>query len=238
MEDWSDTLYVRPIVQLPPPEYRLYNPEMDGRIATPLDERGLVDAPALFQVIAETIDPSYDWSSSKPDSHHLQWPNRWYGDEAGNPSERTANPQKFRDIAIGRWMLPRVMHNWIHEVTIPPPLPSPEVMFYRSEAQRATRALFMTVRKGRRSIDSARVTERKTHAKLTPTYRQIAHQLNALQTLPPEFRLVDLSNYHSGNIPDVLKIEATLGRCTTARTAVEALALVRRANNLRRDDAA
>ncbi|MEP7205081.1 MAG: hypothetical protein ABI716_02720 [Candidatus Saccharibacteria bacterium] len=230
MENGPDASRVRPLVHLPPLEYRLYNPDVDGRIPTPLDERGLVDAPELFQEIAKTVNPSYEWDSAFNDPHHLQWPNRWYLDEVCNPATKAANPHEFRNLAISKWILPRVLHNWIHKVAEPPPVPSNEVMFYRSEAQRVTTALFMTVRSGRRSIGSSRLTEKKIHAKLTPTYRDISQRLTALQAVPPEFRLIDLSEYHAGNVPDVLKIEAALGRCARINTADNALAIVRRAN--------
>ncbi len=230
MEKEPSALCVRPFVHLPPQEYWLSNPAIEGLIPTPLDSRGLVDAPALFQEVAKTVDPSYEWESAFNDPHHLQWPNRWYTNEIRDPITKTANPQEFRNLAISKWILPRVLHNWIHRVTEPPPVPSDEVMFYRTEAQRVTTSLFMTVRDSTRLINSSSLTHRQIHAKLTPNYRQMSLQIKALQEVPAEFRLIDLDQYQSGNVRDMFKIESALGRYARIKTAERAMSIVRHAN--------
>lgn len=230
MEARPDALCARPFVHLPPREYWLSDPAIEGLIPTPLDSRGLVDAPALFQQVAKTIDPAYEWESAFDDPHHLQWPGRWYTNEVRDSANRTANPNEFRNLAISQWILPRVLHNWIHRVTEPPPLPSDEVMFYRTEAQRVTTSLFMTVRGSTRFINSSSLTHRQIHEKLIPSYRQMSLQIKALQEVPPEFRLIELPEYQSGNVRDMFKLESALGKYATIATADKAMRIVRRAN--------
>jgi len=230
MEARPDALCARPSVHLPPREYWLSDPAIEGLIPTPLDSRGLVDALALFQEVAKTIDPAYEWGSAFDDPHHLQWPGDWYANEVRDSVNKTANPQEFRNLAISQWVLPRVLHNWIHRVTEPPPVPSDEVMFYRTEAQRVTTSLFMTVRDGKRYIDSSSLTYRQIHAKLTPYYRQMSRQIKAMQEVPPEFRLVELPEYQAGNVRDMFKLESALGRYATIATADQAMRIVRQAS--------
>ncbi len=224
-----DALCARPFVHLPPREYWLSDPAIEGLIPTPLDSRGLVDAPALFQEVAKTIDPAYEWESAFDDPHHLQWPDCWYPTEAHDILLKESNPHEFRNLAISQWILPRVLHNWIHCVTEPPPVPSDEVMFYRTEAQRVTTSLFMTARDSKRYINSSSLRYRQIHAQMTPYYRQMSLQIKALKEVPPEFRLVDLAEYQSGNVRDMLKIESALGRYATIKTADQAMHFVRRA---------
>lgn len=51
----QDTLY------LPPRDLWLFDPETDGKIPTPLNEYGLVDADELIDTVKSTVDPSYKW---------------------------------------------------------------------------------------------------------------------------------------------------------------------------------
>ncbi len=127
-----------PEIYLPPLGARLINPSKE-KIQTPIDDRGLVDVPKLIQVVQETIHPEFRWTWPL-NVHHFYW------HEADYPYEKEFgtinNPSTFRELPINKGLLPKVFHNWLHLVTIPPPKPSPEVMNYRVEAWTVARSLF------------------------------------------------------------------------------------------------
>lgn len=75
---------------LPPRDVWLHDPKKDGLLETPLNNRGLVDLDALVAGVKSTVDPSYDWTSTFNDVHHLQW----Y--EARYPNVADENGVNFR----------------------------------------------------------------------------------------------------------------------------------------------
>ncbi len=210
---------------LPPKKYRLHSVAKDGLIPTPTDERGLVDATALLQEMAKTVDPSYNWKSPFNDIHHLQWYKSLYPDE---PDSELVNPHMFRNLAISKWVLPRVLHNWIHFTTEPPPVPEPEVMFYRSEAQRVTTSLFMSIESSRNITRlTEKLTEHEIQDKLMIRFDDFRTRVDSMQNIPPEFRLVDLSQYRQDSIDDMFKIGTALGSCALTGTVKSAMTIVR-----------
>lgn len=111
------------------------------KLPTPIDERGLVLIPDLIAAVDELVDPSFTWplTNPPPDIHHAYWEAAWY------PKVSRAsiiNPRYFRELPVHKVRVPRMFHNWLHLVTIPPKRPSIEVMAYRVEAFRVARQLF------------------------------------------------------------------------------------------------
>jgi hypothetical protein len=131
---------------LPPPEAQLLNPALE-KIETPLDAHGLVDLPALVQAVKSTVHLEYHWRSNFADVHHLQWPKSAYGS-----SDNEILAHKFRNLEISKALTPRNFHSWLHAVTLPPPIPDPDIMQYRIDAQRVVMSLFLSVRDARLAI--------------------------------------------------------------------------------------
>lgn len=190
---------------LPPLEYRR---QPDERIPTPVDERGLVLLPELIEAVKSTVDPVYVWPQGRQheSTHHLYYEKGDYPREDGNEFD----PYAFRNLAIHKVELPRVFENWLHLVAEKPQRPSREVMAYRIESWRVAKELF-------RSASSVVLWEK--HARRRQQYapeeaaatgdlyaieymeevidrhlRGVDRHIDALQRIPPEFRLVEPAN--------------------------------------------
>lgn len=203
-----------PSSHLPPPDLWLHNPYTDGKISTPLDERGLVDLTELIKQTKKTVDPSYDWASDFSDVHHLQWPNADYASEPDNP----ANPHEFRNLAISKLKVPRNFHNWIHKITEPPPVPSEEVMYYRIEAQRVVIALARVVNVCEMLTQKEEISESKLKERLVESFDEFNQMLETARLVPEEFQLVNLADYRPNEVHDMFKIRTMLGRAGTSAT--------------------
>lgn len=109
---------------LPPKEFRLIDITRE-KIPTPIDERGIVDSDLLIEEINKTIKPEYRWPGAS-DKHHGQWRRSDYAAlQAWSPESYAYS---FREMAPNKMLIPRIYHNWIHAVTLEPPMPAPEVM--------------------------------------------------------------------------------------------------------------
>jgi len=138
-------------------------------MSTPTDSRGLIVVDELVEQVKEYISPEYRWPSGN-NEHHLyydedvyRWLQEW--------SEGHVPSRRFRELPVNKIYTPVVFHNLLHEVTIPAPMPSPEVMRYYIGAWTAARNLFL-------SVQNAAHTERLSR------HRQIAaedQQLSARQ---------------------------------------------------------
>ncbi|HRN90102.1 MAG TPA: hypothetical protein PK265_03265 [Candidatus Saccharibacteria bacterium] len=213
----------QPVYHLPPPEVLLIKRDPHNLIPTPVDGRGLVDTKGLLIEMAKTVDPSYKWASPFNDVHHLQWPSRWYGDEeSDNPT-----PSEFRELAISKWVLPRVLHNYIHWLTEPPEMPEPEVMHYRIEAQRVVTSLFQSVKVSKHILRSRNLTEKQIDRKLLQRFGSFSNQLEkAKQAIPIELQPVDLTVYKPETVDDMFNIGSMLGKYAVAGSANIAMRLM------------
>ncbi|HEU4830780.1 MAG TPA: hypothetical protein VFS65_01245 [Candidatus Saccharimonadales bacterium] len=220
-----------PIYHLPPPEVVVADLHKNYPIETPLDERGLVDVPKLLVEMSKTVDPNYDWRSQFNDVHHLQWPNRWYDDEDKEFETTLVNPNEFRSLAIGKWVLPRVLHNWIHKVTEPPKIPDMDTMHYRIEAQRVTTSLFLTARSSKRIWRSKFLTEKQIQNQLMQRFDTFSTQLEDAKSVPANFQLIDLPERSPQNIDDMFDIGAKLGKYAVAGTVRSAMRIMKQARN-------
>lgn len=122
---------------LPPRDAWLIDPYRD-KLDTPVDDRGLVIVDQLIQEVKATLDSSYEYGE-KLNEHHFYWYKRWY--DSDNYALHTAQ-HDFRNLGVHKGYLPKSFHNWLHEVTIPPPRPEPEVMAHRVESWRLAQSLF------------------------------------------------------------------------------------------------
>lgn len=109
---------------LPPRNTWIKNPEIH-KIRTPTDERGLIDVPQLIEDVKGTVSANYEWDS-RSDCHHLYWPGSKYPFSAEN--DGLTKPPAFRELPIHKTMLSREFHNWLHRITLPPDMPSKNVM--------------------------------------------------------------------------------------------------------------
>lgn len=119
---------------MPPVEVRLVDPvnnRDDNRVPTKLDDFGRVDIVATLEVVRSTIDPTYGFPLKTTD-HHIQWPESWY--PFISDPDAPVNPFRFRDIAPNIVMMSRQLENWLHVVTLPPPIPDEEVMTHSVDA--------------------------------------------------------------------------------------------------------
>ncbi len=205
-----------PSPHLPPPDLWLYNPYAEGRIPTPVDDRGLVDMTELIKQTKKTVDPSYSWESGYTDIHHLQWPNAEYAYEPYSP----ANPHTFRNLAISKLRTPRIFHNWIHTITLPPPMPTAEVMRYRIEAQRVVLALARVVNFCETLSLKDEISEAKLKGRLIENFDEFNEVLEDARSVPREFQLINLANYRPNRIEDMFKITSLIGKAATSATVL------------------
>lgn len=189
---------------LPPQEYRK---PLTEKIPTPTDDRGLIDISELIRVVKATIEPEYEWPSYAS-NHHFYWPGNAY------PHDFTGlvNPAYFRNLSIHKGNIPRVFENWLHEITIPPAVPSEEVMHYRVQAWDVALNLFKSARQVVRWERLIRqreeyVLDNPTIITRTEQGEDIGAEINAkiiarhfkgldmhlarLERVPSEFRLCD-----------------------------------------------
>jgi hypothetical protein len=97
-----------------------------------------VDVPALIDLLKSKVNIDYTWPGPS-DIHHFYWPRVWYPYD--HEKGRLNNPSTFRNLSISKGLVPRVFHNWLHEITLPPPVPKLEIMEYRIESWDIARSL-------------------------------------------------------------------------------------------------
>lgn len=118
----------------------------DHQLPARVDDRGVVDIYATVQDALDLVDDQYVWPRSgwRPaDIHHFVWerakylPQQWQGDRI---------PSEYREIPYHKGYLPRQLHNFIHAVIAPPPIPDYEVMRSRVESYAVAKRLFASAR--------------------------------------------------------------------------------------------
>lgn len=172
--------------ELPPPEARLWNPETQGRFQTPVNDVGIVDLDQLVMLGKVTIDEFFDWSS-RVDVHHLQWPRSQYIDDKLS--------MDFRELSWRKATVPRKFHNWLHRLTLPPELPSREVMRYAIKAETTAKALAETAGLAMRLTRIKAIDDKTLEARLAQQLDEYNQHVEVARSIPPEFqtlRPVDL----------------------------------------------
>jgi hypothetical protein len=98
---------------------------------TPVDEFGIPDGHRLLALVAQTMDPSYQWPPGT-NVHHLVYPRLSYTDELEH---------QFRERPSLKFSQPIQSHNLAHTMTRPPSKPSREVMHWGIMEERQVRIL-------------------------------------------------------------------------------------------------
>ena len=187
----------------PAEHYRLV--ELDFRLETPIDGRGLIDTTQHVDLVKQTLSSRIDWKNHATNMHHFYWPARDYADTSEDP---TSLESTFRNLPIHKGIMPVQFHNWLHRISEPPELPSKEVMEYRVEAWGVAARLFDAVRSYKRKTRSLTEFFLQDQAKssieeLSDVDREVLDDLYSeffetyptlhqkLYEVPGEFQLVD-----------------------------------------------
>lgn len=203
--------------RLPPQEVRLYEPKKMGLIETPLDERGLVDLNGLVEIAKQTVDASYDWTSRENDVHHLQWVGRYY-DIAS--AFLDVDAQAFRNLVNRKAYVPRVFHNWIHHITMPPPVPAAEVMQYSIDAQRVAVSLARTAGLAAKLTRRPGLSDVQLRRRLDEEFINYNVYIENAREVPREFSLLALEEVEAQSIEQMLAANKRLGRLALDRVPI------------------
>lgn len=117
------------------------------KLRVPLDDYGVPDPEAYLKLLLSTVDHSYVWPD-RNNVHHLAYPRRKYH-EGG----RESIAYRYRETASIMMSMTTQLHNYGHEVGLPPRPPSEEVMAARVKEQDQINRLFKL---GRGAISSDR----------------------------------------------------------------------------------
>ena len=189
--------------ELPPPEARLWNPDKQGRFQPPVNDVGLVDLDQLILLGEVTVDESFDWSS-RTDIHHLQWPRARYIDDPLS--------MKFRELQGRKANVPRTFHNWLHKLTLPPELPTREVMRHTIEAEATARALADTASLAMRLTRRKEVKESALETRLGELLEEYMTHAESARSIPPEFQMLRPVELDVQTVEDLLLRSRSLGR--------------------------
>lgn len=208
---------------LPPRDVWLRQPDVDGTIQTPLDERNLVDLDALVREVRKTVTPDYTWASPFHDVHHLQWPAPLY---IGKTDAETKFLQSFRELSSRKAYVPRRFHQWTHRVTEPPPMPDTEVMRYSIDAERVAVSLAHTAMNASRLWRHPNMPERTRIDAIKRHFERYTTMVDNARLVPPEYlrfhiEAIDITS------PDELPVVAKeLGRLAIDRIPERRRALI------------
>lgn len=191
---------------LPPGSDRLWDIERQGKLETPLDSRGLVDLDGLVELGKQMVDENYQWTSRFNDVHHLQWPAASYAEELGPPAHA------FRELVQRKAFIPRQFHNWLHILTLPPPLPSEEAMRYSIDAEQTARALASTAELAVRLTRMPDIPEKKLALRLEQQFENYTLYVKNARLVPEEFQLVRLEEVEARSVDEMLQVNKRLGK--------------------------
>jgi hypothetical protein len=191
---------------LPPESVRLWNIDKQGKLATPLDERGLVDLDKLVALGVQNVEGDYSWTSTFNDVHHLQWPAAHYAESCELPGH------EFRELVQRKAYLPRQFHNWLHILTLPPPIPSEEVMRHSIDAERTARALASTAQLAVRLTRMVGIPEAKLVKRLEEQFENYTLYVENARLVPIEFQLLKLDEVEARSVEEMLMVNKRLGK--------------------------
>ncbi len=128
--------------------YELERKRVDAehQLKAPTDNRGVVDIFKTVRLALSLVDEEYVWprDQAEPDVHHFVWERDWYHPRHFNGSQI---PRDYRDkISFHKGYLPRQLHDFIHAVIAPPPVPDFSVMEARLRDYEIVKALFESAR--------------------------------------------------------------------------------------------
>jgi hypothetical protein len=208
---------------LPPRDVWLWDPEIEDKLETPLDERGLVDLDALVGMVRKTVTPSYQWESPFNDIHHLQWEASRY---VGKTNDETQMMRDFRELASRKALVPRIFHNWVHRITEPSSLPSEEVMQYSVDAERVALSLAQQAMMATRITRNKRVSERARFERLKYAFESYTTTVDNARLVPLEYRRVPLEVIDINSPEELPFVARELGRLAIDRVPERRRALL------------
>ena len=192
----------------------MHHVKSDGLINSPLDERGLVDLNKLIDVVKLTVDTEYEWTSSRNDTHHLQWYSALYTND-----DAVVDRQAFRDLISRKTIVPRTFHNWVHHITEPPAMPSDEVMQYSIDAERVAISLARTASRAIRLVRSKLLDEATLNGRLNDALEYYNDCVNRARCIPGEFSLVNVDEIEANSVEEMLRCNRVMGRLALHRVA-------------------
>lgn len=187
---------------LPPEEAWLWRPE-DGLIDTPVDGWGLVDPDELVRIALTTVDSEYDWTSQFSDIHHWQWPKRLY--------TKSTIKREFREQTHRKAYVPRRLHNWIHFVTLPPPMPSYEAMRHSIAAEKVARELAVTAQRAFRLTQVEGISDARLERLLREAFDTYTVHVKNARQVPRELQVVQVEEVRVRSIEEMLEVGRRLG---------------------------
>lgn len=120
--------------------------DAEYQLEAPVDERGVVDIFQTVQLALSLVDDEYIWpcDDTEPDIHHFVWERDWYHPRHFGGS---LVPRDYRDnIPFHKGYLPRPVHDFLHAVVAPPPVPDFSVMEARVRDYEIAKELFESAR--------------------------------------------------------------------------------------------
>lgn len=190
---------------LPPEDVRRWDVETQGLIETPLDAHGMADLDELVTIGKETVAPGYDWTSRFNDVHHLQWPRSRYQTAEDNTAF------EFRELARRKAYIPRRFHNWLHSITMPPPVPDEEVMRHCIAGERTAKALAEAAGLATRLTRMKCIPEEKLQIELERNYEKYVTYVENAREVPLEFRLLQPEEVEARSVEEMLEMNSLLG---------------------------
>lgn len=112
-------------------------------IETPYDAFGLVDKQELFHRILGSV-ANFHWEGRYVGPHHIMWPRENYS--GFGLGDRRNIPKQFRGSTSLKMIIPRELHDYLHKITLPPELPSVDVMVRYIREQNDVNRLYDIVR--------------------------------------------------------------------------------------------
>lgn len=200
---------------LPAQEFWLEDPATH-KIEVKLNSKGLVDDKALIADVQSTIHPDFIWAG-RADRHHLYWPR---ADYVTMQQTSESKAYAFREVGTNVIRVQRVFHNWIHAITLPPPMPEPEVMQYSLETWEIMGNFYKAVRQ---TVNHQRKFAREEQRRISGYSEQgkelvrtslsrelsgVIMHLEALENVPEEywpFRRDAKVRFAAGRVGQVIK---------------------------------
>lgn len=123
--------------QFTPPEIYTTGRPREERIWTPADDRKIVKHDLLIDHVKAEIEDKKKIFIGRIKVHHFLWPDTSY---------RTELERTFLDLPPNKGLMYALFEQIIHDTTLPPEKPQPEVMMKYIEAWSVTASLFTAAR--------------------------------------------------------------------------------------------
>ena len=147
------------------------------KVPTPLTPEGLVDVPALIELV-KSIVGERAWEAPFFDIHHLYWPCADYENDvdedefldgegmgySDDDREVIAVRKRFRELEQNKIGVPRIFHDVVHAITLPPTMPSLEIMKREIRKERCNQHLYRVANKA--------VSIQESLGRMKPIYNQ------------------------------------------------------------------